>query len=120
MEAILIVLPSPDRLPSLLSAIRAAGAPGATVYDSQGQEFLSWLGAYPAMARHWSVEGTDRETGKTVLAIVPDEVKVAVIAAAERVLDGFASPYAGMLCTWPIGEFRCYQGRADERTAVRP
>lgn len=110
MDAIVIIMPAGDRLRELLSAIKAAGAPGATIYESQGLEFLTWMGAHPSMARYWSVEGSDRETGKTVLTIVPSEVTAAVISAVEQVLDGFAVPYSGMLCTWPIAHFRCFQG----------
>lgn len=110
MDAVLIILPSAERLQALLGAIKEAGAPGATVYDSQGLEFLSWLGAYPSLARHWGLEGADREVGKTVLAIVPEEATERVIAAAERLLGGFAAPYSGMLCTWKVSHFRCFQG----------
>lgn len=110
MDAVLIILPSSERLQALLGAIKEAGAPGATVYDSQGLEFLSWLGAYPSLARQIGLEGTDREQGKTVLAVVPEEATPRVIAAAEKLLDGFSAPYSGMLCTWKVAHFRCFQG----------
>lgn len=110
MEAILVVLPDARRVQALLAAYKDAGAPGASVFDSQGQELLSWYGAHPALARHWALDGADKETGKAILAIVPDSLVDAVVSAADRVLDGFSVPYSGMLCTWPIGRFRCYQG----------
>lgn len=110
MEALLVVLPDPDRLPALLEAMKQAGVPGATVLDSQGLEFLSWFAAHPSMARFWSVEGTDRQTSKTILSIVPDGVVERVLAAIERSLGGFAEPNSGMVCTWPVGHFRCYLG----------
>lgn len=116
MDALLIVLPTSGRLAELLSAIKEAGAPGATVYDSQGLEFLSWLGAHPAMGRYFGVEGADRETGKTILSIVPESATDRVVAAVERVLDGFSAPFSGMLCSWKIANFRCFDG--DKTTAA--
>ncbi|MNX10448.1 hypothetical protein D3C86_401910 [compost metagenome] len=116
MEAILITLPSSDRLADLMEAIQDAGAPGATVYDSQGMQLLGWLGMHPALARHWGMEGTEHETGKTVLTVVPDHVVEAVVAAADRVLGGFAAPYSGMLCSWKVGTYRCYQGDKPKAT----
>lgn len=110
MEAILIVLPDPGRLPQLLAAMQRAGAPGATVFDSQGLQFLSWLGHHPAMARHWNVEGQDPITSKSVIAIVPEGIADAVVTAVEDVLGGFSTPNSGMLCTWHVAQFRCFQG----------
>lgn len=110
MEAILITLPSSARLAELMEAISDAGAPGATVYDSQGMQLLGWLGTHPALARHWGMEGQEHESGKTILTLVPDPVADAVIAAADRVLGGFSAPYSGMLCSWKVGTYRCYQG----------
>lgn len=100
-----------------MDAISEAGAPGATVYDSQGMQLLGWLGAHPAMARHWGLEGTEHETGKTILSIVPDHLVETIIAAADQVLGGFSAPYSGMLCTWKVGHYRCYQG--DKPTGSR-
>ena len=117
MEAILITLPSSERLADLMEAMTDAGSPGATVYDSQGMQMLSWLGTHPSLARFWGLEATEHETGKTVLTVVPDEVAEAVIAAADRVLGGFSAPYSGMLCSWKVGTYRCYQG--DKPTATR-
>lgn len=110
MEAILIIVPRAHKVPPLLTAIAEAGAPGATVIDAQGQEFLTWIGTHPALGRGWELGAIDRDAGKAVLAIVPDVIVDAVVAAAERVLDNFDQPYAGMLCTWHIGRFRCFQG----------
>lgn len=110
MEALLVVLPDPDRLPGLLDAMKQAGVPGATVLDSQGLEFLSWFGAHPSMARFWSLEGTDRQTSKTILSIVPESVVERVLAAIDRSLGGFSEPNSGMVCTWKVGNFRCYLG----------
>lgn len=128
MEAILVVLPDAKKCQELLAAMKDAGAPGASVFDSQGQELLAWYGAHPALSRHWALDGADRETGKAILAIVPDTLVDAVVNAADRVLDGFNAPFSGMLCTWRIGRFRCYQGDkspsavaawAAERVGVR-
>lgn len=116
MEAILITLPSPERLSDVLEAVKDAGAPGATVFDSQGMQLLGWLGSHPALARHWGLEGTDHEMGKTLLTIVPDEVAEAVITAVDRVLGGFSAPYSGMLCSWKVGNYRNYQG--DKQNAA--
>lgn len=110
MEAILVVLPDPDRLPSLLEAMKQAGAPGATVLESQGLEFLTWFGAHPAMGRFFSLEGSDRQTSKTILSIVPDGLIERVMAAIERSLDGFKAPNSGMVCSWKVANFRCYLG----------
>jgi hypothetical protein len=115
MEAIIIVLPEARRCAEVLDAMRDAGAPGATVFDSQGREFLLWYDAHPALARHWSMDGLDRATGKTILAIVPDAMVDLIVLAAERVLDGFSTPNSGMLCTFKVGHFRCFQG---DKTAV--
>lgn len=103
MEAMLIVLPSSERLPRLLDALEAAGAPGATVYDSQGQEFLRWLGQH-------AVAGQPHRSSKTVLAVVPDEAVEAVLAAAAAVMDDFAAPFSGMLCSWPVSRFYNFRG----------
>lgn len=116
MEAILIILPSSDRLADLMDAIKDAGAPGATIFDSQGMQLLGWLGTHPALSRHWSLEGADHEAGKTLLTVVPDHLSPTVIAAAERVLGGFSAPYSGMLCSWKIANFRCYQGDKEALT----
>lgn len=116
MEAILVVVPDPDRLPSLLEAMKQAGTPGATVLDSQGLEFLAWFGAHPAMGRFLSVEGTDRQTSKTVLSIVPEGIVERVMAAIEKSLDGFSAPNSGMVCSWKVGHFRCYLG--DKPTLI--
>lgn len=110
MEAILVVLPEAERLPSLLDAMKQAGVPGATVLDSQGLEFLAWFGAHPAMGRYWSLEGADRQTSKTILSIVPEEIAERVMVAIEESLGGFQAPNSGMLCSWKIGHFRCYLG----------
>jgi hypothetical protein len=104
------VLPDAKKCQALLAAMKEAGAPGASVFDSQGQELLSWYGAHPALSRLCALDGADRETGKAILAVVPDTLVDAVVNAADRVLDGFSAPYSGMLCTWRIGRFRCYQG----------
>ena len=117
MEAVLITIPSSDRLADLLQAISDAGAPGATVYDGQGMQLLGWLGSHPSLARHWGMEGTEHEVGKTLLTIVPDPIAEAVIAAADRVLGGFSAPYSGMLCSWKVGSYRCYQGDKPKVTA---
>ncbi len=110
MEALLIVLPDPGRLPELMDALKEAGVPGATVLDSQGLEFLSWFGAHPSMARYWSLEGGDRQSSKTILSIVPDAIVPRVLTVIEKALDGFSHPNSGMVCTWPVGHFRCYLG----------
>jgi len=110
MEAILVVLPDPDRLPALLEAMKRAGVPGATILDSQGLEFLAWFGAHPAMGRYFSLEGGDRQTSKTILSIVPEGIVDRVMAAVEKSLDGFSAPNSGMVCSWKIGRFRCYAG----------
>jgi hypothetical protein len=110
LQAVLIILPDGRKLQDLLAAMKAAGAPGATVFDGQGQEFLAWYGGHPSLARHWSLEGVDREAGKAVLSMVPDALVDAVVGACDHVLDGFSRPFSGMLCTWPIGQFRCFQG----------
>ncbi|MNX89931.1 hypothetical protein D3C86_1219600 [compost metagenome] len=41
---------------------------------------------------------------------MPEEATPRVIAAIERLLDGFSAPYSGMLCTWKVSHFRCFQG----------
>ena len=117
MEAILIVLPQSDKLDALMGALRSAGIPGATVFESQGLEFIGWLN-HPAMMRYFSLEGTDRETGKTLLTVVPDELRCAVMEAVEKVLDGFSSPNSGILCSWSVGTFRCYQGDKPQLQAA--
>jgi len=117
LEAILITLPSADRLPDLLEAMKDAGSPGATVFDSQGMQLLGWLGMHPALGRHWGMEGTDHESGKTILTVVPEPFVTAVIAAADQVLGGFSAPYSGMLCSWKVGTYRCYQGDKDHGAA---
>lgn len=109
MEAVLIVVPDADRTQALLVAIKEAGAPGATVFETRGMEFLSWL-SHPAMALHWGLEGMDRAASQSILAVVPDDLVEAVVEAAERALGGFSQPNSGMLCTWPVSRFRCYRG----------
>lgn len=110
MQATLIILPNGKKVHTVLAAMTAAGAPGATVLDAQGQEFLTWFGAHPSLGRHWGLEGVDRETGKAILSIVPDALVDRIVAAVERELGGFSAPYSGMLCTWPVGHFRCFMG----------
>jgi CBS domain-containing protein/nitrogen regulatory protein PII len=101
-ELLVIILDDIERLPQLLEALRDAGVPGATLFDSiGGYRASSWLDEI-GLSGLTKMFGASELKRKTVLSIVEKDHIDGVIAAAEQAVGGFGRPDSGILFTVPV------------------
>ena len=105
MNMVIIALQDGRRFQEMMKALRAAGAQSATILDAPGVDVLFLRGIRASLNDMGCHETQD---GKTIMTMVPEALTQDVIEAAERVLVGFS----GMVCSWPVGHFACFQGEA--------
>ena len=105
MNMVMIALQDGRRFQDMLKALRLAGARTATILDNPGVDVLFLRGIRASLD---DGEPQSPTGGKTIMTMVPEALTQDVIEAAERMLVGFS----GMVCSWPVGHFVCFQGEA--------